>query len=236
MNTKRQTVWLVSMLGLMVVLSAYYLFTDEVKPEPADQTVSQNEIELDGVRTADPSAGDDSIVVDGEDVYLEDIASEETGAADPQADAPETSTADKGAAIAGDELTDEEILRQLAAEKDGSEAIAAMQMERTEKFADEIEKLTATITDSEASNEAVNKATQRQNELFDLDARLVAFEEKLMVSNYSNAVVTYDEATNHYTVNVNSPSLEKSEAVSIIKMAIEDLGISMHQISVKLYR
>lgn len=28
MNTKRQTVWLVSMLSLMVVLSAYYLFSD----------------------------------------------------------------------------------------------------------------------------------------------------------------------------------------------------------------
>lgn len=31
MNSKRQTVWLVSMLSLMVVLSAYYLFTDDVE-------------------------------------------------------------------------------------------------------------------------------------------------------------------------------------------------------------
>ncbi|CAM3311732.1 MULTISPECIES: SpoIIIAH-like family protein [Paenibacillus] len=29
MNNKRQTIWLVSMLSLMVILSAYYLFTDE---------------------------------------------------------------------------------------------------------------------------------------------------------------------------------------------------------------
>lgn len=34
MNTKRQTVWLVSMLSLMVVLSAYYLFSD--KPDNVD--------------------------------------------------------------------------------------------------------------------------------------------------------------------------------------------------------
>lgn len=34
MNTRRQTVWLVSMLSLMVVLSAYYLFTD--KPGESD--------------------------------------------------------------------------------------------------------------------------------------------------------------------------------------------------------
>lgn len=30
MNTKRQTIWLVSMLSLMVVLSAYYLFTQDI--------------------------------------------------------------------------------------------------------------------------------------------------------------------------------------------------------------
>ncbi|OXM88175.1 SpoIIIAH-like family protein [Paenibacillus rigui] len=30
MNAKRQTIWLVSMLSLMVVLSAYYLFTEDV--------------------------------------------------------------------------------------------------------------------------------------------------------------------------------------------------------------
>ncbi|MCM3633172.1 MULTISPECIES: SpoIIIAH-like family protein [Paenibacillus] len=30
MNTKRQTIWLVSMLSLMVILSAYYLFTQDI--------------------------------------------------------------------------------------------------------------------------------------------------------------------------------------------------------------
>ena len=32
MNNKRQTIWLVSMLSLMVILSAYYLFTDDSGP------------------------------------------------------------------------------------------------------------------------------------------------------------------------------------------------------------
>jgi len=36
MNTKRQTIWLVTMLSLMVVLSAYYLFTTDMdKPDIA---------------------------------------------------------------------------------------------------------------------------------------------------------------------------------------------------------
>jgi len=36
MNTRRQTIWLVSMLSLMVVLSAYYLFTEDLDTGPRD--------------------------------------------------------------------------------------------------------------------------------------------------------------------------------------------------------
>ncbi|XEC92849.1 SpoIIIAH-like family protein [Paenibacillus tarimensis] len=42
MNTKRQTVWLVSMLSLMVILSAYYLFTDDANPKDMMQGASHN--------------------------------------------------------------------------------------------------------------------------------------------------------------------------------------------------
>lgn len=258
MNTRRQTVWLVSMLGLMVVLSAYYLFTDEVDPVPANNEFALNEIDLEGTQLVDPTAADaGTVTVEGEDLVSGDAAADETAQAAEESEdtagateaAETTETADAAenteatepsdmaheTASTEEKLTDEEILRQMAAEKEGEEAIAAMQMERTEQLAQEIEQLTATITSSE-SNEEVKKATQRQNELIDLDARLIAFEEKLMANNYGDAVVTYDEAAKHYTVNVSAPSLEKSEAVSIIKMAIEDLKISMHQISVKLYR
>ncbi|MBB6675239.1 SpoIIIAH-like family protein [Cohnella nanjingensis] len=38
MNNKRQTIWLVSMLSLMVILSAYYLFTEDA---PAGKPVGQ---------------------------------------------------------------------------------------------------------------------------------------------------------------------------------------------------
>jgi stage III sporulation protein AH len=36
MNTRRQTIWLVSMLSLMVVLSAYYLFTEDLDKGPGE--------------------------------------------------------------------------------------------------------------------------------------------------------------------------------------------------------
>lgn len=48
MNTKRQTIWLVSMLSLMVVLSAYYLFTQDIggKDQVTDATNLQNVAEV----------------------------------------------------------------------------------------------------------------------------------------------------------------------------------------------
>lgn len=42
MNTKKQTVWLMTMLGLMVVLSAYYLFTEDVQNVPLAFTPPTN--------------------------------------------------------------------------------------------------------------------------------------------------------------------------------------------------
>ncbi len=53
MNTRRQTVWLVSMLGLMVVLSAYYLFTDNVDDLNVADNGSYSDVQVD---MTDPSS------------------------------------------------------------------------------------------------------------------------------------------------------------------------------------
>lgn len=48
MNTRRQTIWLVSMLSLMVILSAYYLFTQDIggKDKVSDATHMENSAEV----------------------------------------------------------------------------------------------------------------------------------------------------------------------------------------------
>lgn len=58
MNTKRQTIWLVSMLSLMVILSAYYLFTQDMNDADklsGSKTPEQNVTEV---------AGSGEVVVD----------------------------------------------------------------------------------------------------------------------------------------------------------------------------
>ena len=72
MNTKRQTVWLVSMLSLMVILSAYYLFTEDVNKSDdllTDGTAQQQE----QVVTNATEAGGAAAATDGINVTEVDL-------------------------------------------------------------------------------------------------------------------------------------------------------------------
>jgi len=233
MNSKRQTVWLVSMLGLMVVLSAYYLFTDEKDQIP-------------GAATADTGTeGDNEIVVEGVGMLDPDTAAEHWAGhpAEHEDESPSGSgpiAGDGPGGGAGGALTgeagrsDREVLERVTSPK-GADAITAMQIERDEAFSRRFEELTAAITDESATEEAIAEAVNKHNALMDLEAKLIAFEEKLM-ADYENVAVVYDEQKDHYTVHISAPELERSEAVSIITEAVNDLSASVHQISVKLHR
>ncbi|KUP21400.1 SpoIIIAH-like family protein [Paenibacillus sp. DMB5] len=55
MKGKRQTIWLVSMLSLMVVLSAYYLFTEDTGASIPKETAGTIQVDSanNGAGTAD---------------------------------------------------------------------------------------------------------------------------------------------------------------------------------------
>lgn len=66
MNGKRQTIWLVSMLSLMVVLSAYYLFTEDSGasvPKDTAGTMQVDSLKKDTANASLPTVGDKGIVV-----------------------------------------------------------------------------------------------------------------------------------------------------------------------------
>lgn len=67
MNTKRQTIWLVSMLSLMVVLSAYYLFTQDL--DDADKLSGSNG------KTENVS----EVNGDGQGVVVDEVSQSESG-------------------------------------------------------------------------------------------------------------------------------------------------------------
>jgi len=74
MNTRRQKIWLVSMLSLMVVLSAYYLFTDDLN-QVNEIAVNSNEDETAsedlGATYDSQFASDDVITLTDEEILAE---------------------------------------------------------------------------------------------------------------------------------------------------------------------
>ena len=260
MNTRRQTVWLVSMLGLMVVLSAYYLFTDEADQIPVN-TEQTAEVVVEGVGMMDPTAAQQSVSIDDialiEEGETDGAAAEGTAAEGTAAEGETDGTAADGAAAegtaaegkstdgatanaeseatetTGDAVTNEQVLEQVA-NQSGADAITAMQIERDSQFSKRFEELTAQMTNEEASEEQIAEAANRQNALMDLETKMIALEEKLL-ADYENVAVMYDEAKEHFTIHVSAAQLERSEAASIVSEAMKDLGIAIHQITVKLY-
>lgn len=214
MNTKRQTIWLVSMLSLMVVLSAYYLFTDDV-----------NELDL----SADPAPAGTEIKVDA---VTGGTASESDSGTASESDAD---AADKGAsetaADANAQKTDQEVLKQVSAKAvSGSDYFVAAQMKRTEELAKETERLIAITVDPKKSNEEVVQAQTELTKLQDLDEKVTRLEETL-TKDYPNAVVLQDGGK--WRVVVQAEKLEKSEGVSIIDQVTKELNVTPDKVMVQ---
>ncbi|MEF2964458.1 SpoIIIAH-like family protein [Paenibacillus sp. M1] len=99
MKTKRQTVWLVSMLSLMVILSAYYLFTEDspAKNQAAD---GQQVTTMDNATTEQTATDGD--LNTGDDVILSEV----TGDGDEDAVITDEGTAGEDAAIQDSAIED----------------------------------------------------------------------------------------------------------------------------------
>ncbi|PNQ83662.1 SpoIIIAH-like family protein [Paenibacillus polymyxa] len=108
MNNKRQTVWLVSMLSLMVVLSAYYLFTEDSSPAnpPVADSEQVSKVKQDAAQEATTKAEEqmnelkvNEVVTNGEvtDGTAETFTKDTASTTDP---ATEPSKGDKDTAAA----------------------------------------------------------------------------------------------------------------------------------------
>lgn len=104
MNGKRQTIWLVSMLSLMVVLSAYYLFTEDSGVSSPKETAGT--IQVDSVKnsTGDalPSTADSGAEVSEVTSQNTDSSADPGAAADPNAAADSGAVADPNAAASSE--------------------------------------------------------------------------------------------------------------------------------------
>lgn len=223
MNTKRQTVWLVSMLSLMVVLSAYYLFTEDV-----------NEGDL--ASTTNTSLASGEIIIDeieADDLSSEHIDMEQEEATHQTAQEPVEDNA--GDDVVASEEATANILEQLEQQQSSlstEDYFATMQMERNEQFDQRQEELMEIIT-SAASTEEVTNAHNELLALEEQEAKITDIENQLM-EQYEHVLISQDE--NKWQVTVKADQLQRSEGVSITDLLQKELNVEPSQIVIQMVR
>jgi stage III sporulation protein AH len=146
MNTKRQTVWLVSMLSLMVILSAYYLFTGETGSNKPAAEGSQPDSGL--VSGTEEGAGEG-------DIKVNEVQQPSSSSAAPNSEMTDSTT--------GLSEKDEEVIRQLEnqnAAAASNEVILRLQDDRSQKIAKETDRLYGIISDTNQKSEQASAAME----------------------------------------------------------------------------
>jgi stage III sporulation protein AH len=267
MNAKRQTIWLVSMLSLMVVLSAYYLFTEDVSQPDLQtaQAITDNGITVttsDSAMTQGSAAtSQDQKAVDQQATAGQQKAAnqqkssdqqkatdQQKSAANQQASKDASKDQQKSAATgqnaaeqqtskaASDQQTavktDAQVLQEMQANAtSGSGFFASEQLKRSDNLSKQTEQLMQIITDSKQNTDAVSKAYADLRKIEDQQAKVTGLEESL-TKDFPNAFVSQQD-NDQWKIIVQSDKLERSQAVSIIDRAINDLNVSASDVSVQ---
>ncbi|MBV6714519.1 SpoIIIAH-like family protein [Paenibacillus chitinolyticus] len=243
MNAKRQTIWLVSMLSLMVVLSAYYLFTEDVsKVDVASTAPKADEVKIDlsqvspeqavaeaGKASADKAAGakagDTKTTADAKTDTKTDAKAEAKAGDGKAQDSKTGATAskdDKDAAAAPASAEAKVSQQTQASSKSGRDYLTKLQLDRQDALSKKTEELLTLITDKNQSSDAVSKAQQELQQIEDTNTRVTNVEDVLS-KDYPNAVLTQDGSK--WKVTVQSDKLEKSQAVSIVETVMKELKV-----------
>lgn len=214
MNNKRQTIWLVSMLSLMVILSAYYLFTED-----APTTTGTEATQL---ADADKASNPDGVSVTQVDQSTDELTGVPTDGTtegtqeaevDPQGVSPEDQEVINGIEnIKGNQLLDQKLLEYQT---------------NVSKLSEE---LRAKSVNTKLSQEETAAAMEELYRLEDMDSKITSLQEKLL-QDFDNAVV--EEVDTNFKVIVLSDKLEKKQAVNIVEMATKELDVTPDRVSVQ---
>ncbi|PWW05657.1 stage III sporulation protein AH [Paenibacillus cellulosilyticus] len=222
MNTKRQTIWLVSMLSLMVILSAYYLFTEDLDPSSSkvanNGTTTEQTTGVQGATEASTGSKDDAIVVN-----------EVNGSTQTQTD--DNATADTEDISAADQKTLDQLESQDKATATTNNVFNDLQYKRNEQFQKESDQLWAVIANTTgASTEEAGQAVTKLDALSDKMDRINALEEEL---NKLYPIAVVDDQDSRYKIVVQSEKLERGQAADIIDLVTKTLEVSPSQVVVQ---
>ncbi|MFC4302648.1 SpoIIIAH-like family protein [Cohnella boryungensis] len=224
MNNKRQTIWLVSMLSLMVILSAYYLFTEDA---PSTNGVGGSEASqlIDNAGKVSAS-NEEGISVTEVDQMTDELTGVETGGKSGQQAAEGVQGTGGDASLSPE---DQEVLKGIANAK-GNELLDQLALEQQTKVSKHAEELSAIIGNTKVSQEEAASAAEELNRLEDIDSRITSLQEKLL-QDFDNAVVS--EVDTNFKVIVLSDKLEKKQAIGILDMATKELNVTPDRVTVQ---
>jgi len=174
----KQTVGLVSMLSLMVVLSAYYIVTGPIKP--ISRISKGNDVEVD----------------------IKPV----------------------GKATAKKDLNDMNT---------NNEYFVGYQLQRSALRSKMSEEYMKVLTDPQASKEDVRQAQAKIDDLLKIDRKETTLEDMIRKEGFNDAVVITNNP--HIDVIVQSPNLTKSQAVKLITLVQQQLGVKPVNISVSYH-
>ncbi|MFC4103832.1 SpoIIIAH-like family protein [Paenibacillus xanthanilyticus] len=216
MNTKRQTVWLVSMLSLMVILSAYYLFTEDVSTSPDLLTEgTKQEQPVDGATEVTAGSG----AKNGE-VVVNEVTQE--GAAEGAL----TGDAAKAAAEA-----DAKALQQVEEQGMASNVFDELQLKRSQENAEEESRLMAALGDTKQNTDNALQAMEELSQLEEKNTKVTSLEEEL-AKTYKSVIITPQEG-DKYKVVVQSEKVDRSQADDILVKVVGALNLKAEQVSVQ---
>lgn len=258
MNTKRQTIWLVSMLSLMVVLSAYYLFTEDVskldlrtdKVAQEDVKVSSEIVTPDAAKSTDKAvsgatqqgttqqgAKDSAAKTDSTAAKTDSSAKKDTAAKTDTVAKTDSKAAQQTqtTSAASAQSKDAQVLEKLQQQgKTASDFFALEEMKRNEELQKKSEQLLNIILDSKKTPDEVAKATDEMDKLQNKQAKVENLEDLLAKDFKSGAMVLEDASK--WKVVVHSDKLEKSQAVSIIDLVMKELNVTQDKVTVQITR
>lgn len=202
MNGKRQTIWLVSMLSLMVVLSAYYLFTEDSGasiPKDTAGTMQVDSLKKDTANAALPTVGDKGIVVN-EVVNQGDVVAD-GGVVDNASGT--TSTDDSAATAATDDST-------TTAVKDDSSKAATESGNAEKASTDTAAKDTSKTSDTAAKDSAA-KETAATDKAANTTAKTPAKNDKEILDEVASQSVSASSMFNNYLYERDQKNLKSQQ-------------------------
>lgn len=259
MNNKRQTIWLVSMLSLMVILSAYYLFTEDsgkATPPVADSTQASNQKSGTNAKTTDElvlnEVTPEGMVGDSGASEVTDSVANDEGKKDSGEGKQDQTTENKnekatepkepkGDAKAEDSTgaedtakTEEDILGEVAAQANSAGSkIEAYQLDRANKNMKLYDELMTKLGNQENTAEETAQVTEQLKTLEEREQILLSLEEELQ-QQYEKAVVK--EENDRYNVVVLGEQLDAKGAAGIVNKVMSELKVSQDKVSVQIVR